>query len=339
LFFHQAVQPKQCGSDDATKEKQMVTTAGTVRSMTRSVSPRYRAAEAALWSAHGLQPTEHLVELPEFGTTIRVIEVGAGPPALFVPGTGGTGPYWAPLVATLTHRRCLLVDRPGWGLSGPVDYRAGNYGQLAAGVLKGVVDQLGIEQLDVIGASIGALWALRLAQREPARVRQLVLLGGFPNSEVPIPTFIKLLRSPIGAFMVRLPMRPGMLRQQLTALGHGRTLERGKLDGFMEWRLAFQRETRSMHHERDMVRAIIGREGFRSGVTLARDEIAGINHATLMVFGANDPTGSVETWRRFTDAMPRADLRIVEDAGHSPWWDDADAVGRMVEEHLTAKLA
>jgi len=314
----------------------MVTAAGTVRSQGRTASPRYRAAEAALWSAHGLQPAEHLVELPEFGTTIRILEVGAGRPTLVVPGTGGTGPYWAPLVGTLADRRCLLMDRPGWGLSGPVDYRDDDYGALVAGILASVLDRLDIERSDVIGASIGALWALRLAQQQPTRVGRLVLLGGFPNTEVPIPTFIKLLRSPVGALMVRLPMRAGMLRKQLKALGHGGALERGELDGFIEWRLAFQRETPSMHHERDMVRAIAGRDGFRPGVTQTRDDLASIHHPTLMVFGANDPTGTVETWRRFVDAMPAAELRVVDGAGHSPWWDDAPAVGRLVEEHLTA---
>lgn len=312
----------------------MVTAAGMISH--DSATPRYRAAEAALWSAHGLEPAQHLVELPELGTTIRILEVGAGRPTLFIPGTGGTGPYWAPLVGRLTGRRCLLMDRPGWGLSGPVDYRAGDYGPLVANVLTMVLDRLEVERADVIGASIGALWALRLAQHQPSRVERLVLLGGFPNAEVPIPTFIKLLRSPVGALMVRLPMRAGMLRQQLIALGHAGALERGDLDGFIEWRLAFQRETSSMHHERDMVRAIAGGDGFRPGVTMTRDDLATIPHSTLMVFGANDPTGTVETWRRFVDAMPAAELSVVDDAGHSPWWDDAHAVGRLVEEHFTA---
>jgi pimeloyl-ACP methyl ester carboxylesterase len=177
---------------------------------------------------------------------------------------------------------------------------------------------------------------LRLAQSEPDRVGRLVLLGGFPHHDVPIPNFIKLLRSPIGALMVRVPMRDGMLRKQLLALGHGPALERGQMDRFIEWRLAFQSETRSLHHERDMVRAIAGRDGFRPGVTLTRDELAEINHPTLFVFGANDPTGTVETWRRFIAAMPNAELSVVDDAGHSPWWDDPLSVGRLVEEHLTA---
>ena len=76
----------------------MVTAAGTVRSQGRTASPRYRAAEAALWSAHGLQPAEHLVELPEFGTTIRILEVGAGRPTLLFQAPvarGPTGRRWS----------------------------------------------------------------------------------------------------------------------------------------------------------------------------------------------------------------------------------------------------
>ena len=314
----------------------MATAAGAISSRMNTVSPRYRAAETTLWRKYGLEPEEHLVELPEFGTTIRVVEVGTGPATLFIPGTGGTGPYWAPLVSALADRRCLLVDRPGWGVSGAVDYRDADYGALVARILWSLLDRLDLEQADVVGASIGALWGLRLAQHRPARVQRLVLIGGFPNSEVPIPTFIKLLRSPLGALIVRLPMRANLLRKQLVGLGHGPALEHGDMDSFIDWRLAFHRETTSMHHERDMVRAMMGSDGFRPSVTFTRDELAGIGQPTLMVFGANDPTGDVETWRRFINAMSDAELRVVDGAGHMPWWDDAKAVGGLVAAHLEA---
>ena len=97
-------------------------TAQAVGTMTDGKLERYRAAEQALWAEHGLEPREHVVEVPELRARIRVVEVGSGQPIIFVPGTGGIGPYWAPLVQQLGGFRCLLVDRPGWGPSDPVDY-------------------------------------------------------------------------------------------------------------------------------------------------------------------------------------------------------------------------
>lgn len=124
-------------------------------------------AEQALWRRYGLEPAERFVELRESATRLRIIEVGAGPPVLLIPGSGGTGPYWAPLVRELSGFRCLMLDRPGWGLSAPIDYASAPYWSQVTAVLAGVLDALRLDRVDVIGASIGGAWGLRLAQSDP----------------------------------------------------------------------------------------------------------------------------------------------------------------------------
>ena len=111
-----------------------------------------------------IRPSD-IVELSEPALRLRVVEVGSGRPVLFIPGTGGTGPYWAPLIRELPGIRCLLLDRPGWGLSSPIDYRSGAFGSLAATTLVKVLDALELDRVDIVGASIGGLWALHLAHR------------------------------------------------------------------------------------------------------------------------------------------------------------------------------
>jgi 2-hydroxy-6-oxonona-2,4-dienedioate hydrolase len=312
----------------------MTTAADAAPELASRARQRYLASEAALWSANGLAPTEHWVEVASLGTRIRVLEVGSGEPILFVPGTGGTGPYWAPLVRELQDRRCLMIDRPGWGVSDPIDYRKVDFGRVAGEILGAVLDGFRLERSDMLGASIGALWALRCAQHTPQRVGRLVLIGGFPEREIPIPRFIKVLRSPIGALIVRLPMRPGMLRKQLEAIGHGETVERGDMDGFIAWRIGLQRDTRSMHHERDMVRAISGHDGFHPGITMSDADVSAIAAPTAMLFGTLDPTGSADLWHRFISRLPAGQLRLIPDAGHMPWWDDPEAVAAQVRAHL-----
>jgi pimeloyl-ACP methyl ester carboxylesterase len=300
---------------------------------------RYRAAEARLWRAYDLDPVERFVETADGAGHLRVVDVGTGDPVLFIPGTGGTGPYWAPLVRELAaDHRCLLLDRPGWGLSTPADYRRGSYGQIAAETVTRVLDGLEIELADVVGASIGDLWALRSAQHAPTRVRRLTLIGSGPIMDIPIPRFIRLLTSPVGALMVRLPFSPRMARSQLEAIGHGPSVAAGRMDEFIEWRVAFARDTSSMRHERAMVRAILRRDGWLPGFIPRLDELAGVTAPTLFVFGSADPTGTVDTWRTFIAALPDAELRVVDGAGHMPWWDEPGAVGRLIRGHLEARV-
>ena len=257
----------------------MATTIQTAPMANTAGLARYRQAERDLWHAYGLEPIERSVEvsLPRALVRLRVLEVGEGEPVLFIPGTGGTGPYWAPLIRELPGVRCVMIDRPGWGLSSPFDYRDLDYGEVAATMLSGALDALGLDRVDVVGASIGELWALRLAQREPARVRRIVGLGG--GIVVPAPRFIRLLASPLGALIVRIPSSERMLRGQLGAIGHGASLAAGRMDDFLAWRVAFDRETPSLRHERAMVRAVLTRDGWRAGFVPTDADLAAVTRA------------------------------------------------------------
>jgi pimeloyl-ACP methyl ester carboxylesterase len=46
--------------------------------------------------------------------------VGEGLPVLFLHGVNTCGTIWAPLAGRLAGVACLLVDRPGCGLSDPL---------------------------------------------------------------------------------------------------------------------------------------------------------------------------------------------------------------------------
>jgi pimeloyl-ACP methyl ester carboxylesterase len=317
-----------------------VTAAG-ARSNSRASArrQRYRHAERALWEHYGLAPTECFVELGAPAARLRVLEVGAGEPLLFVHGTAGAGPVWAPLVRELGDFRCLLLDRPGWGLSSAVDFSRHEYGAVVADVLSGVLDGLGIERAHVVGGSIGDVWALRLAARHPSRVDRIALLGGGPLlPEVPVPPIIRLIASPAGAMMVRLRMGPDRVQSILRQVGHGSSLDAGRIpDVFVEWRAVLGSDTDSMRHERAMVRAIVDwRRGFRPGLAFDHEELAALPTPTLLVQGTADPTGSPDIWQRFVDLLPRGELRLVEDAGHMPWLDDPSGLATGIRRFLAA---
>jgi pimeloyl-ACP methyl ester carboxylesterase len=86
-------------------------------------------------------------------------------------------PTSPPLDRELDRFRCLVLDRPGWGLSAPVDFSRRPYGTVVAELLAGTLDALGVDRAHLLGGSVGNLWALRLAQADPSRVQCLVLLG------------------------------------------------------------------------------------------------------------------------------------------------------------------
>lgn len=312
----------------------MTSTASTVR-RTRPGSDRYRAAERELMDRYGLEPTERFLDLDSPAVRLRVLDVGSGEPVLFVHGTVGPG-SWPSLIHELPGLRSIVLERPGWGLSSPIDFSGQEYKTLVADVLRGALDALELERAHVVAGSIGNVWALRLAEQHASRVGRVVLLGGGPIvAEVGVPGVIRLLASPAGVLMVRLQARPRLVRSMLRQSGHGASLDARRIpDEFVEWRVALGRETDSMRHERDMVCAIVRGKAYRPGLTLADAELGAIPHPVLHVYGTADPVGTADIWRHVARVLPHGELRLVQGAGHMPWFDDASHVAAEVSRFL-----
>ena len=298
----------------------------------------YRRAERALWEDAGLRPKERFIEAGPEGTRLRVTEVGDGPPVVFIGGTGGTGPYWAPLITRL-RARAVILDRPGFGLSDPIDYGRHPYGALVTAMIEDVLDAAGLGTAAIVGASIGDVWAMTAAERLTDRVCAVALLGAGPLAEeVTPPPFIRLLRSPAGALIVRMPQRPSMLRRQLRQIGHGASLDAGRIpEVFLEWQKALMRRTPSMRHERRMVQAVLNSDGFISDLRFDTRRRATIKQPVLMIIGSEDPVGTVDVWSRFVSDLPDGTLRVLDGAGHIPWLDDPERVAGWLCEHLDTR--
>jgi pimeloyl-ACP methyl ester carboxylesterase len=326
------VDPSNTGGSTVTRQRHAPNPSGVTDARAR----RFRRAEQALWGHYGLEPTERFIDLASPKVRLRVQEVGTGDPVLLIGGSGGTGAYWAPLLGHLDGLRCLIVDRPGFGLSSPIDYSAYRYRDVAADILCGLLDALEVDRAHTIGASIGDVWALALAVRHPERAGSITLVGGGPLiAEVAPPGFIRLLASPVGAVMVRVPQTRAMLRAQLRGpVGQTRAVEAGLMNAFIDWYLALTRHTDTLRHERDMVQAIVHRGSWQPDLVFEEAELAGIDHPVLMVLGTEEPVASLDFWRQFIGLVPNGELHVVDGAGHLPWYDDPTEVGDRIRSFL-----
>ena len=105
---------------------------------------------------------------------LHVEIVGTGPNLVLLHGWGMNGAVWQPLVKKLSKLFTLhIVDLPGMGLSRPIEpFHLSAIAEKVAEVLPA--------QADVIGWSLGAQVAMRIALDYPDLVRRLVLVGATP---------------------------------------------------------------------------------------------------------------------------------------------------------------
>ena len=119
----------------------------------------------------------------------------------------------------------------------------------------------------------------------------------------------------------------------LRSSGHGASLDAGLIpDAFVDWRASAARD---MRHERAMVRQ--SSTGLvPTGLTFDDDELAAIQTPTLM----STDRGSRRLRRRLAPLLallPRAELHVLDGAGHMPWFDEPTAVGEPVRRFLSAQ--
>ncbi|MBV9311708.1 MAG: alpha/beta hydrolase [Solirubrobacterales bacterium] len=98
---------------------------------------------------------------------------------LLLHGQPGSSRDWQRVVAALDSQvEVLATDRPGWdGTSEPCDLECNCAAALQA------LDRAGVQRATIVGYSLGAAVAARIAATNPERVARLVLIAPAANTE------------------------------------------------------------------------------------------------------------------------------------------------------------
>ena len=131
--------------------------------------------------------------------SVEIRETGSGPALLFIHGF--EGPMDAPFIESLgSDHRVVLPTHPGFG--GTQSIRALQDIHNVAIVYEGILDALDIDTADVVGHSLGAMFAAELAAVAPQRVRSLVLVSpiGIWSDDHPAPDVL----SAGGSYLTRM---------------------------------------------------------------------------------------------------------------------------------------
>jgi 2-hydroxy-6-oxonona-2,4-dienedioate hydrolase len=297
----------------------------------------YRTAETDLWRWAGLTPTEHRVRVAHLGTEVRIQEVGEGEPVLFVHGGPNSGSTWAPLVRHLDGFRCLLLDRPGTGLSDPYPWRTDGVVGFASALVGDVLDGLGIERAHVVASSFGGYCALMSAAAAPDRFHRMVQMAcpaALPDQQ--FPSFMKGIMVPgLRRIIGALPPSHRVNRMIMRQIGHGASLDAGRIpQEFFDWYLALGRHTDTLRNDASLINSVARVRGMRPETVCGAETLSAAAVPTHFIWGADDAFGGEDVAWWVTESMPDATLEILEGSGHLPWLDFPERVAASTGSFL-----
>jgi pimeloyl-ACP methyl ester carboxylesterase len=272
---------------------------------------------------------EHRHEVEVVGARANYVEMGQGPPLVFVHGLSGCWQNWLENIPHFarTHR-VIAFDLPGFGASPmpPWEISIQAYGRF----LRDFCERLTVEHCSLVGNSMGGFIATELAISDPERVDDLVLVSAAGI------TWARARREPAQMLArVGRAAAPLALRFQMSALRRPKFRQRAFGGVFHD-----PNGLRPEMLWENVVPALKSPGYFDAMTNLVgydvRDRLGEIGVPTLIVWGRNDrvvPVPAALSYkRRIGD---NAELVIFDRCGHVPQIERPVRFNRVVEKFLT----
>lgn len=244
------------------------------------------------------------------------LETGTGEPLLLIHGVGMRLEAWGPQIAALsdTHR-VIAVDMPGHGGSERIASNARLDGFVAW--LSVVIDDLGLDVVNVAGHSMGALIAGGIAATQPQRVRRVALLNGVYR---------------------RSPDARAAVRARAAEILDGQIDYDGPL---LRWfgednqHSEAYRLTRRWLLDVDPKGYATAYSAFAEGDALYADWWPSVRCPALFLTGADDPNSTPAMAMAMADAAPHGYFRLIENERHMVNLTAPAAVTAIMREWLS----
>jgi len=265
------------------------------------------------------------------GQPVNTIDLGEGPPLVFIHGLSGSWPNWLEQLPVFADsHRVIAMDLPGFGHSPMPRERITISGY--ARLLDGLLDELGIDAATVVGNSMGGFVSAELAIAFPQRVERLVLVS---------PAGLSTYRQSRGTRVL-----PALARGERIVAAYTAWLA-SKSDTVTK-RAFLRNATLGLvtRHPSRLPAALAaeqlrgaGKPGFVQALEAIldydfRDRLPEIACPTLIVWGDEDRVITVRDAAVFAELIPGSRKVVYEDTGHMAQIERPAAFNALLREFL-----
>jgi pimeloyl-ACP methyl ester carboxylesterase len=265
------------------------------------------------------------------GLDLAYHDVGDGVPVVFLHGSGPGVTGWANFGANLPELqgiRSIVVDQVGFGASARPEVYERNYLEISKDAVVGLLDELGLEQVGVVGNSMGGDVATLLALRHPERVSRM-LLNGPGGTGVPI-----LGPSPSEGILRLMDFYADPTRERLMAWLKTMVFDQRVLtEELVESRWVAATSPGAVKNLQDAY-ATFYNPALTGDIPIWA-EVHKIRQPVVICWGRDDRVAPVEGALLPARRMPKCDLRIYSRCGHWVQVERKADFERACREHFT----
>ncbi|MEE2060318.1 alpha/beta fold hydrolase [Rhodococcus artemisiae] len=246
----------------------------------------------------------------------------AGVPTVFLHPWFGCWQFWISTMDGLADRPCFAVDfySPAGGDWSSVDGPSG----LADAVLH-MLDSEGLDQVDLVGNSVGGIVAQIIASTAPDRVRRLVLVGTGANTAGALPAFAET----VDRWTAGVGDNGGPSREAIADTV-------GMLFTCRPEPEAWETYVQAVSDTNAAYMGSVLNAARRLDLT---PDLPRITAPTLILRGTEDCARTAAHAAALAEGIPVAHAIEMDGAGHSPMIDHPDEFLRLVTEHLDSEFA
>lgn len=257
------------------------------------------------------------------GLTWHVQQLGSGPMALLVHGTGASTHSWRGLAPLLAKSYTVVMpDLPGHGFTQMPKASGLSLPGMAAGICD-LMDTLGIRPSIAVGHSAGAAVLTRasLDKRLPAEL--LVAVNG---ALLPFDSRIGQLFSPLAKLLAVNPLVPRIASWRAGSVGTVERLIRGTGSNLDAAGIEYYRR---LFRSPDHVAGALGMMANWDLTTLLRD-LPKLDCPLVLITGDNDRSVPPDDAKTITRLTPKATIETIPGLGHLAHEENPAAVADII---------
>jgi pimeloyl-ACP methyl ester carboxylesterase len=255
---------------------------------------------------------ERLVPIRKGNESVEILEGGSGRDLMFFAGAGGLN--WDPFLEALAHDHHVVAPRlPGTGQTtgddGILDIHDLIY------YLLDFLDEMGIEDADLVGHSLGGMIAAELAAVQPRRFRRVVLIApaglwndAYPNEDffvyrqMPQEMAVRAFHDPGALPQPPAPTDPEAIKAMMVTQARNMTVAAKYL-----WPVPDKGLKKRAHR---------------------------ISAPTLILWGKSDRIVAPQYANDFARLIPNATVKLFDRSGHMPQIEQRDETVAAIREFL-----